>query len=329
MKNKPVVLLMLLCVSVAVLLITPFLGTTEIPLSVLLGDQTHRTEWTIFWDMRIPRVYSAFISGAALAISGMTFQAIFRTSLATPFTLGVASGASLGAVLYIQTGLSLMLFGVSGISIASFLGAILTILVVYGLARYRQGMSIQTMLLAGVAISFFCSSLILCLQYLNDFTQSFRAVHWLMGGLDGADYQALYNILPFVAVGGMVIFYFAQELNLMRVGEEIAISRGVSLKKTHKLFFLTTSLMVGSVVANWGPIGFVGIMVPHLCRLLVGSDHRFLTPATFLFGGVFLTLCDTLARTLFAPVEIPVGIITSLLGGPFFIWLLVGGRQSA
>lgn len=180
------------------------------------------------------------------------------------------------------------------------------------------------MLLAGVAVSFFFSSLILFIQSLSDFTQSFQILRWLMGGLEAVGYGSLLNMLPFVFAGCAVILCLSHELNLMVAGEEIAISRGVDVGRSKLVAFISTSVMVGSVVSVAGPIGFVGMMAPHICRLVIGQDHRYLAPASLLFGGTFLTLCDSLSRTLIAPAEIPVGVITALIGGPFFIWLLMG-----
>ncbi|MFH1998705.1 MAG: iron ABC transporter permease, partial [Planctomycetota bacterium] len=196
---------------------------------------------------------------------------------------------------------------------------------VYGLTRMRRGFSVASMLLAGVAISLFFSSLILFLQYISDFTHSFRILRWLMGGMKITGYETVLNLLPFVLVGLAIVLWLTHELNLMMTGDDMAVSRGVNVKRTRTLLFFATSLMVGSVVAVCGPIGFVGMMAPHICRLMVGSNHRILMPASFLFGGFFLVLCDTFARTLVAPAEIPVGVITALLGGPFFLWLLLSG----
>jgi cobalamin transport system permease protein len=255
----------------------------------------------------------------------MVFQAIFRNSLATPFTLGVSSGAALGAAAYIRFGLPVAVFGIPGTSVSAFGGALMSILLVYGITRARKGFSIATMLLAGVAVSFFFSSLNLFTQYISDFTQTFRIIRWLMGGIAVAGFDSFWRILPFVAIGTAFVLYLTNELNLFTAGEEIAATRGVDVVKVRRILFFAASLMVGGVVAVAGPIGFVGMMSPHICRIFVGPDHRYLTPATILFGGIFLTLSDTLARTVIAPAEIPVGVITALLGGPFFIWLLLGG----
>jgi iron complex transport system permease protein len=321
--RKKTVLISLLLTAVIAILIAPFAGMKIIPPGVLLSSAADSIDADIFFNIRVPRVLTAALAGAGLAVSGMTFQSMFRNSLATPFTLGVSSGASLGASVYVWSGLSIAFAGIPGISVFSFSGAGLAILFVYGITKMKGGFSTTTMLLAGVAISFFFSSLILLIQYVCDLTHSFRIVRWLMGGLEAVGYDPVINMLPFVVLGCVIVFFQVNGLNLLSMGEEIAISRGVDASKTKKLLFFATSLMVGGVVAVCGPIGFVGMMVPHICRLIIGPDHRYLMPATILFGSAFLVVCDTLARTLFAPVEMPVGIITALLGGPFFIWLLL------
>lgn len=306
----------------------PMIGVKHLSLHSILNPSDGGLDAEIFWSIRIPRVCVAFLAGAALAVSGMAFQAIFRNPLATPFTLGVASGASLGAAVYVRLGLAISVFGVSGVSAFAFCGAILSVILVYGLTRIRSGFSVGTMLLAGVALNFFFSSAILFTQYMSDFTHSFRILRWLMGGLETVGYESVLNMAPFVLSGAAIILFLTHELNLMMTGEEIAISRGANVGRIKKVIFFATSLMVGGVVSMCGPIGFVGMMVPHICRLMIGADHRYLTAATLLFGGAFLTLCDTLARILIAPAEMPVGIITALLGGPFFIWLLLGKSSS-
>lgn len=322
--NKSLALLLSLFVAaMAVLLIAPSLGMEFIPFNAT--GQEHN----ILLNIRLPRVLSAFAAGSMLALSGMAFQALFRNPLATPFTLGVSSGAALGAALFIRFGLAFTILGISGTSIAAFGGALLSILLVYGLTKLKGGFSTPTLLLAGIAISFFFSSLILFIQYLSGLTHSFRIVHWMMGSLSTADYNKLVNLLPFFSIGAILLAFLHREMNLFMVGEDIAISRGVKTGHVKKLIFLAASLMVGGVVAVCGPIGFVGMMSPHICRLLVGADHRYLTPATLLFGGLFLTLCDTLTRVLSgftSGAELPVGVLTALLGGPFFIMLLLNKK---
>ena len=279
----------------------------------------------IFWKLRLPRVCTAFLAGTALAVCGMALQAMFRNPLASPFTLGISSGAALGAVVYIMLGLPMAAIGIWGAPVFSFAGAVVSILLVYGLTRIRKGFSTATMLLAGVAVNFFFSSVILFLQYMSDYTQSYRFIHWTMGHLGTVGYETVLNMLGFVIVGTAIVFYLTGELNLLATGDDIAASRGVDVKKTKRLLFFATSIMVGGVVSFCGPIGFVGLMVPHICRLMIGADHRYLTGATVMFGGLFLVLCDMFARTIISPAEIPVGVITALLGGPFFVWLLLRG----
>lgn len=313
--------------AIATLLICPLIGMEWIPLSVLSQSATDSVDASIFWRIRVPRVLTAFIAGGALALSGMTFQAMFRNPLATPFTLGVSSGASLGAALSVTFGLTFSVLGVSSTTILAFVGAVLSVALVYGLTQLRSGFSTATMLLSGVAVSFFFSSLILFLQYSAELYNSFRMLRWVMGGLGLVGYDSLLSILPFVVTGVVLLLYATHDLNLLMLGDDLAISRGVDVVKIKRLLFFVTSLMVGGVVAVCGPIGFVGMMVPHMCRLMVGSDHRHLIPASLLFGGVFLTLCDTFARTILAPAELPVGVITAFLGGPFFVVLLLRGKH--
>jgi iron complex transport system permease protein len=311
--NKPSILAILLLLAIGTLFLSPFFGQdgwTSLT-SVVSGNDPVAAD--IFWKIRVPRILTAFLAGWALAIRGMAFQALFRNPLATPYTLGVSFGGFAGTIAL-------------GAMLAAFLGAGLSILLVYGLTLARKGFSTYTMLLAGVAVSFFFSSLILFLQYLSNFTQMFRILRWLMGGFEIVGYRPALSLLPFAVGGSITIWILTRELNLLATGEDIAASRGVNVKRTRHWLFLATSLMVGAVVSVCGPIGFVGMMAPHICRLLIGADHRWLGPATMLFGGLFLTLCDTLGRTLIAPAEIPTGVITALLGGPFFLWLLLRGR---
>jgi len=309
--------------ALLVLLLAPQIGEDWInPLAEDLSELDEH----IFFNLRIPRVLFAFVCGAALSLSGMAFQAMFRNPLATPFTLGVSSGASLGGALYIRFGLAFSLLGLPGITLFAFCGALLTLLVVYLLTRLRGAFNTATLLLAGIAINFFCSSLILFVQYLSGLGDSFQIMRWMMGALDITGYQKLLQVLPFFLLGTGILSVLIHDLNLLLTGEELAISRGVTVSRTKKLLFLAASLLVGSVVAFCGPIGFVGMMAPHICRLLIGHDHRWLAPATLLFGGLFLVLCDTVARTLVSPAEIPVGVITALLGGPFFLVLLLNRK---
>ncbi|MEC9412045.1 MAG: iron ABC transporter permease [Pseudomonadota bacterium] len=293
-----------------------------------LGDiKNEIVQQQILLDIRLPRVLFAFVAGAGLSLCGMVFQAMFHNPLATPFTLGVASGASFGAACTVFLGLNVTLLGFDVITIGAFIGALVAITFVFFISQLQRGFSSETLLLTGVATSFFFSSLILFIQYLSDMTDSFMIMRWLMGGLSSASYHSLLQLIPIVTISTAIILWLSRELNLLMAGDDIALSRGVSVKQVRYLLFFSTSLCVGGIVALCGPIGFIGMMVPHICRLLIGTDHRWLTPATLMFGGGFLILCDAVARLLIAPAEIPVGVITTLLGGPFFLWLLIKRRQ--
>jgi iron complex transport system permease protein len=306
-------ILILLCLSA--LIVFPMIGSTDV-----LHDPMGRE---ILMKLRIPRVLTAFLAGIALASSGMIFQALFRNPLATPDTLGVSGGAALGAVIWMHFGAPLFFIGVSGTSLAGFFGALGTVLLVYGLVRARNGFSTATLLLAGVAVNLFFSSLILLMQYLSDPGETFRMIRWLMGGFSVVGFTTPINLAIFTAIGLVIAALLTREMNLLLTGEELAGARGVNVNRTKKMLFFSASLMTGAAVAFCGPIAFVGLMVPHICRQFIGSDHRKLFPAVILLGGAFMVICDGLARTLLAPVEMPAGLITALLGGPFFLWLLL------
>jgi iron complex transport system permease protein len=319
---RPRLALVLLAVlTLAALLGAPLAGSQDVSLGdVLRGEPTAAA---IFWQIRLPRVLLALLAGAGLAVSGLGFQTLFRNELAEPYTLGVASGAALGAVLALRLEESAALLGLPVIALASFAGALGATALVVGLSLRRHDTGTSTLLLAGIAVSLSCSAIILFLQYLADSTQTFRMVRWMMGGLSVVGYGEVLWVLPWVLGGAALLLYLRWDLNLLLLGEELASSRGVDLGRLRLKVLLASSLMIGSLVAVAGPIGFVGLMVPHILRRWVGYDHLYLAPACVLGGGAFLVLCDLVARTIMAPAELPVGVLTALLGGPFFLWLLV------
>lgn len=314
-------LLLLTLLALAALLGAPLAGSHEISLTdVLRGEPTAAA---IFWELRLPRVLLALLAGAGLAISGLGFQTLFRNELAEPYTLGVASGAALGAVLALRLEESAAFLGLPVVALASFVGSLSATALVVGLSLRRRNSATSTLLLAGIAVSLSCSAIILFLQYLSDSTQTFRMVRWMMGGLSVVGYGEVLWVLPWVLGGAALLLFLRWDLNLLLLGEELAASRGVDLGKLRLKVLLATSLMIGALVAVAGPIGFVGLMVPHILRRWVGHDHLYLAPACVLGGGAFLILCDLAARTIMAPAELPVGVLTALLGGPFFLWLLI------
>lgn len=306
-----------------VLLVAPLVGSHPLdPGAVLAGEPAAST---IFWQLRLPRVLLGLLAGGALAVSGLAYQTLFRNELAEPYTLGIAVGAALGAVLAIRWGGELA--GLPAIAAASFAGAIAASSVVYGLAHRRRETEGSTLLLAGIAVSLSGTAIILFVQYLSDATQTFRMVRWTMGGLSVVGYREVLWLLPWTVAGCALLAARRWELDLLLTGEELAASRGLDLGRMRRLVLGTTSLMIGALVAVAGPIGFVGLMVPHILRRFLGHQHRLLLPACLLAGGAFLTACDAVARILMAPAELPVGILTALLGGPFFLWMIFFGRD--
>jgi iron complex transport system permease protein len=312
-------------VALAVLCVAPLIGSASISYARAWAGQSPDHE--ILFETRLPRVLLAMLAGGALAVAGVLFQALLRDALATPYTLGISGGASLGAVIAICLGWR-GVAGISGLWLCSFAGAALVLFLVLGIASEGRRMSSFTLLLAGISINTICLAAILGLQYLANFGQTFAIVRWLMGGLDAVEYSTLgwLALATLPAVG--LIFARARDWNLMAVGEDWAAARGVHVSRLILTGYLLGSFVTGSVTALTGPIGFVGLIVPHALRLRLGADHRLLIPCSFLLGAAFLALCDTLARTALAPTEVPVGVVTALLGGPFFIWLLRSKRRS-
>ena len=311
----------------ATCVIAPLVGSTQISLARVFDTSvpfSENVDAQIFFVARLPRVLAGALVGAALATAGVVFQAMLRNPLATPFTLGVSAGSSLGAMLAILFGASATLGPLSAVPLASLAGALLAAGVVYALAT-RPGRPISTsvLLLAGVTLNSFFSALILFAQFLADYAQVYRAARWLMGDLDVGGFGPLGGALPLVIAAFAMFALLPGSLNLLSVGKDAAASRGVDVARSQRLAFASASLATSAAVSLAGPIGFVGIVVPHLVRLLVGVDHRIVLPASALFGAAFLVGCDLIARTLLAPVEIPVGVVTALIGGPFFLWLLV------
>lgn len=313
--------------AAVVVLLAPTVGSTSISLSRAFDTSipwADNVDAQIFFVARLPRVLAGALVGAALAASGVVLQALLRNPLATPFTLGVSAGGALGAMLAIAGKLDTGFFGVTSIPAASFLGSLVATIAVYVLATsQRRGLSTSVLLLAGVTLNAFFSALVTFVQYLVDFTDWFRAARWLLGNLDVSGYDGILAALPLLVASFGVFALLPRTLNLLSLGEDAAAARGVELGRAQRLAFLSSALGTGAAVSLAGPIGFVGIIVPHLVRLMVGSDHRLVLPASALFGAAFLVLCDLIARTAMAPIELPVGVVTAVIGGPFFLWLLV------
>jgi len=328
-----VALLVCLAVTALVALVAPLVGVSfgrggrALELLGLGAFDAGTPEHQILW-VRIPRVLASLLVGGALAGAGCALQALLRNPLAEPFTLGISSGSSLAAVLAIRLGVEGALGG-AGVGAAALAGAIATLLVVWRLAQIGKQLPPATLVLAGVTMSMFCSAASVLVQYTSDFTEVSRMLRWMMGGLDSMQLSAVgYATAPIL--GGLAILIaFARELNALAAGPEAAASVGVAVARTQAVVFIVSSLLVGAAIALAGPIGFIGLIVPHALRAVIGPDHRVLIPASVFGGAVLLTLCDTLARTVTAPAQLPTGAVTAVLGGPFFVLILVGQKRRA
>ncbi len=283
---------------------------------------------TILLQVRFPRSILAGLVGSSLAIAGAAFQGLFRNPLAGPYVLGVSSGASFGAVLAMVLGLHAGALGFGTVPVMAFAGALLSMFFVYNLARRNGGIDVTTMLLGGIAISAIFSALInLCLTFANERVIG-SAVFWMMGGLSGANWRRIYFVSFSFAVGMGTMWVLTNALNAFLLGEEDAYNLGINIDTLKKIVLVGASLLTAAAVAASGAIGFVGLITPHIVRIFVGPNHRRLIPGVALVGASFLMLADAAARTLLAPAELQVGIITALLGGPFFLYILKKHRKT-
>jgi iron complex transport system permease protein len=290
------------------------------------GEASHDPAAIILIQVRLPRILLSFMVGGCLAAVGVGLQALLRNPLADPYVLGISSGAALGAAMALLLGIGTTVFAVSALPLCAFAGGLISILLVYRVAVSYGHLPVHTLLLAGVILNAIFSALIMFITSIAEPNRSFGIMSWLMGTLMAPDYPALAALAVYLLVGGLILFRQGGALNLLTLGEESAQALGVEVERVKKAVFLSSALMTGAVVSVSGLIGFVGMVIPHAMRLLVGADHRLLLPAAALAGGMFLTLADALARTLLAPGEIPVGVVTALAGGPVFIYLLMAKK---
>ena len=286
-------------------------------------DRESLLQSPIFWNLRLPRVILSTLVGAALAVCGATYQAVFRNPLTDPYVLGISSGASLGAALAILLGLEAWIWGVGSVAL---LTALLTIMLILKVAGMGNRMHITTLLLTGVCLTFLITAVVSLLMALHhDKMESI--VFWTMGSFASSSWLDICIVAPVVVVGIVAVLLHSRDLNLLLLGSETAQSLGVEVEKVRRRLLLFTTLMVAFCVASCGVIGFVGLVVPHCVRLVCGSDNRTVVPYSIFVGALFLLLCDTLARTMIPPNELPVGSITSLVGAPMFIYLLYQSKK--
>jgi len=301
------------------------LGPTPIPfkkiISLFIFGGGHTTELSILLDIRLPRIILGFAIGGALSLAGVILQGMFRNPLVEPYTLGISGGAAIGVALNIVLGLSRSL-GILSLPLAGFFGAILVIMLVYFLSIKRGILKIQGLLLTGVMLSFICSSLIMLIMSVSRAEDLHGIIFWIMGSLEEPNW-VLIKVSVLASIFLLIISYlFCHDLNALSLGEEEAIHLGINVERTKRLLFLIASMLTGLSVSVAGIIGFIGLVVPHFMRMLVGGDHRILLISSFLGGASFLIFCDTLARVIIAPMELPVGVITGMLGGILFVYAL-------
>jgi len=327
LRHRGIVLVALAIIMVVLMLAVSLVGIVDFSFAQALdnlwqgisGGSTN----VIFWNLRLPRIVLCVLIGAVLSVSGATYQAVFRNPLTDPYVLGISSGASLGAAVAILLGFESSFFGVGMLALGT---ALLTVLLIYKIASIGNRMHTATLLLTGVCFTFLATAIVSFLMVINQDKMD-RIIFWTMGSFSAVSWTDVLMLLPVAVLGIAVVLYYAKDLNLLLVGSETAKSLGVDVEKVKKILLLVTTLMVAFAVSACGVVGFVGLVVPHCIRLLAGSDNRLIIPYSIFVGGIFLLLCDTLARTVLMPSEIPVGSVTALVGAPMFIYLLYKSKK--
>ena len=281
---------------------------------------------TIIFSIRLPRIIAALLCGTGLSVCGVVFQGMFRNPMADPYVLGISSGAVLGAAIAFVTGTQATLFNLGLVPLYAFIGAIAATTAVYLIAQKGGRLLTNTLILSGIAIGFLCSSII-SLIIIASREQAHRIIFWTMGSMTGSSWQTVAVMLPFIFIGSIILIFNSGNLNILSTGDETAVSLGLNAGLMKKLLLGIASLITAVSVCFCGTIGFVGLIIPHAVRFITGPDHWKLMPVSALTGGIFLVLCDTAARTIFAPTELPIGVLTSLMGVPFFISLLIRSKK--
>jgi len=314
-------------VLILVVLCCSLIGTKQISLRTVFArteqPNTINPDYEIFFHVRLPRIFLACIVGAALACSGVVFQAILRNPLADPYILGISSGAGLGTIIAIISGLSLGILGNSPIAIFAFIGAMGTIWLVWFIGRLAGKSNVTGLLLAGVVVNAFFSAVIMFLTSIAKSQQIYATIFWLMGNITEERIFVLWMSAGLTTSGIVALFYISPQLNALSFGTDDARSMGIDTSRTQLIGFAVAALITSIAVCLSGLIGFVGLIVPHGVRLVFGPDHRRLIPLSAITGAIFLAAADTLARTIVAPAQLPVGIVTAIAGGPFFLLLLI------
>ena len=300
----------------------PFLGN----LVETSGIPDFEVQESIIIHIRLPRVLGGALVGVALATAGVAYQGIFRNPMADPYTIGAMGGASFGAAVAIVLGVGVALLGVNTVPIFAFVGALSAVFLVYVISREGPRVPVTTLILSGLTVTIFFSALVTYLKLIAG-NKLHALTFWIMGGFTYTNWTDISTIFPLVIIGTAVVYLYARDLNILVLGEEQAQHLGVELEKVKKILLASGALMTAAAVSVSGLIGFVGLIIPHLTRILIGPDHRILLPTSAIVGASFMMLCDSLARVIIAPSELPVGVITAVSGGPFFIYLLRRKRR--
>jgi len=322
MMKKPFLsslLFLLFAIVLSLAIGSVFISPTEL-WKILRGVGEEKFAF-IIWNIRLPRTVLIALTGAALSGSGASYQGLFRNPLADPFLIGVASGAGLGAVIAMSIQWPYSFWGLMAIPAAAFISALLTVFIVYFLARVGQTIPTTNLILAGVAFSSFATSLTSFLM-LRSTNEVRRALGWLLGGASQAGWTAILAMLPYLVIGLGILIFFGYQLNLLQFGDDQAQQMGLNVNRTKTILLIASSLATAAAVSFSGIIGFIGLVVPHIMRLWFGADYRRLIPLSIISGASALLFSDIIARIVLAPQEIPVGIITALAGAPFFLWVL-------
>lgn len=318
-------------VSAAVLLTAVGLGVSigsvHVPISTLWNQGADTTATNILWKIRMPRVILAGLVGASLAIAGAAFQGLLKNPLADPYTLGVSSGASVGAVMTLFFSISIPFFGLYTLPVFSMIGAAITMFVVLGFAKLvDRGLNMETIILTGIIFGSFLGS-VLSLMIALTGEELRQIISWLLGSVSMKGWDYINMILPFTIIGSLLLWMNRRELNAMLFGEDRAKHLGVDVKRRKLVILIGGSILTGAAVSVSGTIGFVGLVVPHMTRLLWGSDHRHLLTLSFMNGATLLIICDLIARTIISPTELPVGVITAFIGAPVFAFIFYRQRK--
>ena len=310
----------------SMLAILPFIGVISISPPDIFGNSPDDQLGFIFWQIRVPRVLLACIVGAGLSVGGLVVQAVLQNPLATPYTLGITSGSALGAVIAIKLGMDWIIGGFSSLIVFSFVGALLTAWIIFLVAARMKRFSSYVLILAGITLAYALGAVTLFVQFFADWVETRQMVHWFMGGLQPVGYNQLLISAAITIPAILYIWRYGRELNILNLGEDLAQTKGVAVVKLTRNLFIAVAMIIAIIVSIAGPIGFVGIIIPHLLRLWLGSDNTVLIPMAVITGAIFLMISDTISRVIIAPAELPVGIITAIIGAFFFIVLLFRKR---